>query len=187
MALVWLDRACKTGAFVMLTGLASGCALDTSAIGLPEAGKVVANDSVERPTPRRDASTQASSADDAHVPSAGGAKPGARTSDAGAGPRSDAGADSQDDPSHDDGGSDASSHSSDAGPEAPPFPAIDDPWQAGPYTPVSTSGANHATVFAPMELGSGGQLHPIVIWDNIAGLTGPSGYQGVLQHLASHG
>jgi len=49
------------------------------------------------------------------------------------------------------------------------------------------SGANRSTVFAPVELGSGGRLHPIVIWDNTAGITGPSGYQGMLQHLASHG
>lgn len=191
MASVWLAQAFRAGSFVALFGLLVGCALETSAIGLPDAGDIVASEPVERPTPRRDASTaHASSTDDAHTPTPV-QKPDLRPNDAGdlgaADPGSDAGATGKSDLDGDGGGG-TTSPGGDAGVALPtPFPAIDDPWQAGPYTPSSMSGASRSTVFAPVELGSGGRLHPIVIWDNTAGITGPSGYQGMLQHLASHG
>lgn len=71
-----------------------------------------------------------------------------------------------------------------------PFPAISDPWQAGPYTVAMMGGAGpsrNATVLYPRELGKDGVKHPIVVWDNGAGQTGLSIYGQLLNHLASHG
>jgi len=73
------------------------------------------------------------------------------------------------------------------GPTTGSFPSIDDPAQPGPYAPATRSGANRSTVFYPAELDGAGRAHPVVIWDNAAGLSGATGYQGLLLHLASHG
>lgn len=190
MSSVWLVRALRAGTVVSLSGLLVGCVLETSAIGLPEAGNIVEGEPVERPTPRKDASTQPSVPRDARIPATSTDQPDLSAGDAGdvapAAAPDDASAISNDDRDND-GGHDAATSVGDAGLAPTPFPAVDDPWQAGPYTPTATSGANRSTVFLPVELGSDGRLHPIVIWDNTAGITGPSGYQGMLQHLASHG
>jgi len=83
MTSVWLTHAFRTGSVVSLVGLFFGCALETSAIGLADAGDTVAGDSVERPTPRKDASTQASNAADARASAATVQQTAARPNDAG--------------------------------------------------------------------------------------------------------
>ena len=76
------------------------------------------------------------------------------------------------------------------GPATGTFPAITDPWMAGPFAVATMPGAgpsNNATVLYPRDLGKNGLLHPIVVWDNGAGQTGLSIYGALLNHLASHG
>lgn len=78
----------------------------------------------------------------------------------------------------------------DAGATTGTFPPITDPWQAGPFPTTSQQGAGpdrNATVFYPRNLGENGLKHPIVIWDNGNTVMGPSIYQPLLEHLASHG
>src|SRR5688500_15778664 len=68
------------------------------------------------------------------------------------------------------------------------FPAIEDPWAHGPYTPVTVTEAGPDrvyTLFRPEQLGPGGVRNPIVVWGNGGGTT-PSFYT-TLPHLASHG
>ena len=70
------------------------------------------------------------------------------------------------------------------------FPAIMDPWAAGPFDVATLPGAGpsrNATVLYPRDLGKDGLKHPIVVWDNGAGQTGLSIYGALLNHLASHG
>jgi hypothetical protein len=77
-----------------------------------------------------------------------------------------------------------------SGPATGTFPPISDPWQAGPFSVATMSGAGpmrDATVLYPRELGKDGLKHPIVVWDNGAGQTGLSIYGSLLMHLASHG
>lgn len=85
--------------------------------------------------------------------------------------------------------------SGDAAPEGasglPPtgtLPAVEDPWQPGPFTPITveTTGPDDAyTLFHPEQLAPDGVRNPIVVWGNGGG-TMPSLYT-TLPHLASHG
>jgi hypothetical protein len=193
--MVWiqLEQALKTGSFVLFTGLIFGCALETSAIGLPEAGDGAGDVQDDRPPPHRDASTEASTVDDSREQTTSPPKRDVRTVDAGLQSEpsmlGDAGSVADDAPElASDGGADASTQTQpqDAGAVLPP-PFITDPWQAGPYMPVSSAADGGATVFCPTGGDSDARTHPILIWDNTAGISGPSGYQGMLEHLASHG
>ena len=86
------------------------------------------------------------------------------------------------------GSDDESAGASTPKPPTGTFPAIEDPWAQGPYTPVTVTetGPDRAyTLFRPEQLAPGGVRNPIVVWGNGGGTT-PSLYT-TLPHLASHG
>jgi hypothetical protein len=85
---------------------------------------------------------------------------------------------------------DSSTSNQDSGlPVTGRFPAVNDVWADGPYSPVTvnnTGPGNAYTIFHPQELAPNGVLNPIVTWGNGA-MTNPSLYPNLLPHLASHG
>lgn len=88
------------------------------------------------------------------------------------------------------GSSGSAGQAAPSGPATGRFPAITDPWMAGPFAVATMGGAGpsrNATVLYPRELGKDGVKHPIVVWDNGAGQTGLSIYGALLNHMASHG
>jgi|SRR5579859_5023737 len=84
---------------------------------------------------------------------------------------------------------------SDAGPSCTmTFPAVSDFGAAGPFktakddaTTMASLGPAACTVYRPATLGTGGLLHPVVIWGNGTGTPTEIVYEWLFDQWASHG
>lgn len=88
-----------------------------------------------------------------------------------------------------------SGDASDAGPSCTmTFPAVSDFGAAGPFktakddaTTIASLGPAACTVYRPATLGTGGLLHPVVIWGNGTGTPTEIVYEWLFDQWASHG
>lgn len=67
-----------------------------------------------------------------------------------------------------------------------PFPTVSNFENSGPYATSNQSEGPSCRIYRPSTLGQGGVRHPIILWGNGTG-AGPSTYDALLKHWASHG
>jgi hypothetical protein len=66
------------------------------------------------------------------------------------------------------------------------FPSVSNYANAGSYSTSTSNEGPSCTIYRPRTLGQNGVRHPIILWGNGTG-AGPSTYNGLLTHWASHG